>query len=120
MSIDKFDAISTEGFNQSFENRYTQRKLTTMQQPNIGRDQSFAPLIAPPNFTPPLPPWRNGYRGIRGCINRNTYLWLVNGNSFWFYPTYVGRRAIIGFRWRGYGWAYQRIILDRIRAFQCF
>ncbi len=120
MSIDRFDVISTEINDADFTASVSQRKLVAMQQPVRGNEQPPAPMMAPPNFSPPIPAWQNGARGIRGCINRNTYIWLVNGNSFWFFPTFVSRQAVIGFRWRGFGWIYQRINLNTIRSFQCF
>jgi hypothetical protein len=48
-------------------------------------------------------------------------VWLNNGNSFWFYPIFVGRNSVAGYRWRRrYGWVYFGIDLNRIRSFQCF
>ncbi|MGM0873386.1 MAG: transporter [Bacillota bacterium] len=59
--------------------------------------------------------------GIRGCLYRFTYIRLTNGRSFWFYPTFVGRNSIAGYRWRRnqYRWDYFGIDLDRIRSFSC-
>ena len=57
---------------------------------------------------------------IRGCLFRNTFIWLENGRSFWFYPTFVGRRSVSGFRWNGFMWTYYGTDLDRIASFQCF
>ncbi len=57
--------------------------------------------------------------GIRPCLYRYTYIWLRNGKNFWYYPTYVGRTSIAGYRWRGYHWQYYGIDLDRIRSFTC-
>lgn len=79
-----------------------------------------APMLAPPSFSPPLPAWQSGPEGIRRCMNRNTYIWLTNGNSFWFVPTFVGMQSIIGFRWRGFGWVYHKINARNIRSYQCF
>jgi hypothetical protein len=59
-------------------------------------------------------------RTISGCINRFTFLWLINGNSFWFYPVFVGDRQITGFRWSRGNWVYDRINIRRILYFQCF
>jgi hypothetical protein len=47
-------------------------------------------------------------------------MWLRNGNSFWFYPTLVGRQSVVGFLWIGNNWLYQRIPFNRIRNFRCF
>ncbi len=82
--------------------------------------QPAAPRSAPPSFSPQIPLRQDGPRGIRGCLYRNTFIWLNNGNSFWFFPTFVGRQAVAGFRWRGFGWTFERINLNRIRSFQCF
>ena len=88
--------------------------------PGEDGQQPPAPRSAPPTFTPSIPQRQDGARGIRNCLYRNTFIWLNNGNSFWFFPTFVGRQAVAGFRWRGFGWTFQRINLERIRSFQCF
>ncbi|MFC4403134.1 hypothetical protein [Gracilibacillus xinjiangensis] len=56
---------------------------------------------------------------IRGCLYRYTYIWLSRYQSFWFYPTYVGRRSVAGYRWTGFNWIYFGIDLDRIQSFAC-
>jgi hypothetical protein len=102
------------------------------------------PRTAPPNFIPEGPgmegepfggpsrgaqyrggePFRGGSRTnpreIRRCINRFTFIWLINGNSFWFYPTFVDRQFVFGFRWRRNRWEFDRINLRRIFFFRCF
>jgi hypothetical protein len=85
-----------------------------------GGQPGGAPMSSPPPFTPPIPAWQVGSQGIRGCINRNTYVWMDNGSEFWFFPTFVGRQTIIGFQWRRFGWIYNVIDSRRIRTFQCF
>jgi hypothetical protein len=58
--------------------------------------------------------------GIRRCMFRFTYIWLVNGRSFWFYPIFLGRNSIAGWRWsRNRGWVYYGMDLRQIRSFQC-
>lgn len=116
----------------SYEETYYQQDFLERQQPGFpgggfppsppmgGGQQQAAPMAAPPGFSPPIPAWQSGPSGIRGCLYRNTYVWLTNGNSFWFFPTFVGRNTMIGFRWRGIGWIYSVIELRRIRSFQCF
>ena len=59
-------------------------------------------------------------RGLRGCINRFTYIWLFNGEGFWFYPTFVDGRFVRGFRWRRNRWVFDRIYIRRIFYFRCF
>ncbi|WP_231689655.1 hypothetical protein [Bacillus sp. FJAT-27245] len=57
---------------------------------------------------------------IRRCRFRYTYIWLNNGRSFWFYPNFIGRTSIAGWRYRRNGWTYYGTDLRRIRSFRCF
>jgi hypothetical protein len=59
-------------------------------------------------------------RDLRRCLNRFTFIWLNNGNSFWFYPTFIGRQQVEGFRWRRGAWIFDRINIRRIIFFRCF
>ncbi|MDF2610783.1 MAG: transporter [Lachnospiraceae bacterium] len=59
-------------------------------------------------------------RGIRRCLYRFTFVWLRNGNSFWFYPVYVAGQTVIGFRWRARGWDYYSLNLRRVSFYRCF
>ncbi|WP_080843757.1 hypothetical protein [Cytobacillus gottheilii] len=95
-----------------------------------GEGQDGPPSSPPPSFTPQMQQQFSGSGGpslyavdsgaIRGCLRRNTYVWLENGNSFWFYPTYVGRRSVAGWRWRRNRWTYYGTDLRRISSFRCF
>ncbi len=89
------------------------------------------PMIPPPNFIPELPSNTEGPEAFRLggrigggnlwiCLFRNTFIWLINGNSFWFYPTFIGRNHVEGFRWRRNTWVYERINLRLIFFFLCF
>lgn len=97
------------------------------------------PRMAPPNFIPEPPgmerrpmkgpggfefnfvPEREiGRRDLRRCLNSFTFIWLVNGNSFWFYPTFIDRQFVQGFRWRRNHWEFDRININRIIFFRCF
>jgi len=73
-----------------------------------------------PSPIPQPPPWQVDFRGIRRCLLQYTYVWLRNGNSFWFFPIYVVGQSIIGFRWTGYGWEYFTLNFRRISFYQCF
>lgn len=86
-----------------------------------GGQQAGAPSTPPPSYTPQESPqlYAVDPGAIRGCLYRFTYVWLNNGNSFWFYPTYVGRTSVAGYRWRGFRWEYFGIDLNRIRSFRC-
>lgn len=58
--------------------------------------------------------------GIRRCMFRFTYIWLIDGRSFWFYPVFLGRNSVAGWRWsRRRGWVYYGMDLRQIRSFQC-
>ena len=88
-----------------------------------GGGQQGAPNTPPPSFTPQQPQFQTfavDPGAIRGCLFRFTFIWLDNGSSFWFYPTFVGRNSVAGFRWRNFRWVYFGIDLDRVRSFQCF
>ncbi|WP_010098318.1 hypothetical protein [Ornithinibacillus scapharcae] len=91
-------------------------------QPGGGQQQG-APTSPPPSFTPQQQQFQTfavDPGAIRGCLFRFTYVWLANGNAFWYYPTFVGRNSVAGFRWRGNRWVYFGIDLNRIASFQCF
>ncbi|MEK4425037.1 hypothetical protein [Solibacillus sp. FSL K6-1523] len=87
-----------------------------------------APTAAPPNFTPAMPMTsassrsgsHHGSSGIRRCIYRNTFIWQRNGDSFWFFPTFVSRNTILGFRWGRFGWVFSTVNRNSILTFQCF
>lgn len=89
-----------------------------------GGGQQGAPTSPPPAFTPQMSDvsaFAVDPGGIRRCLYRMTFIWLDNGRSFWFYPTFVGRTSVAGWRWRRrQGWVYFGIDLNRIRSFQCF
>ncbi|MHC0036608.1 hypothetical protein [Pseudoneobacillus sp. C159] len=82
------------------------------------------PSSPPPAFTPQktqAAAFAVDPGGIRRCLFRNTYVWLHSGSSFWYYPIFVGRTSIAGWRWsRRFGWAYFGIDLRSIESFQCF
>lgn len=97
------------------------------------------PPSPPPKFIPEMPSndgpqtflgraySPEGYgRSQRGpmsfwhCLNKYTYVWLINGDNFWFYPTYIGRQTVEGFRWRNGRWTYERYNQRWILFFHCF
>ncbi|RNB79513.1 hypothetical protein EDM56_28720 [Brevibacillus fluminis] len=87
-----------------------------------GQHQHGGPAGPPPHRTPQRPQnqlYRVDPGAIAGCLHRYTYVWLDNGSHFWFYPTFVGRTSVSGFRWRGHSWMYFGIDLNRIEAFTC-
>lgn len=83
--------------------------------------------MGPPPSTPPQRPaqMRSGTKmvdagSIRFCIGNFTYVWMRNGQEFWFFPIQVWRNSVSGFRWdRRFGWSYTGISLNRIDMFTC-
>lgn len=90
--------------------------------PPGGQHQQGGPAGPPPHRTPQRPQnqlYRVDPGAISGCLYRYTYVWLNNGRHFWFYPTFVGRTSVSGFRWQGNMWMYYGIDLNRIESFTC-
>lgn len=92
--------------------------------PSVGgpQQQSGPPTSPPPSFTPQQPKVQTfavDPGAIRGCLFRFTYVWFRR-DSFWFFPVYIGRRSIAGYRWERFRWVYFGIDLDRIQSFQCY
>ena len=90
--------------------------------PGQGQQQGGPPTSPPPGFTPQQAQFQTfavDPGAIRGCLFRFTYVWLRR-DAFWFYPVFVGRNSIAGYRWRRNRWVYFGIDLDQIQSFQCF
>ncbi|WP_079707944.1 hypothetical protein [Paraliobacillus ryukyuensis] len=88
--------------------------------------QDGPPMGPPPAFTPTqqAQPQQAQVKAvdpgsIQGCLYRYTYIWLNGFQQFWFYPTYVGRRSVSGYRWNGFRWVYFGIDLRQIQSFTC-
>ena len=86
--------------------------------------QAQSPTSAPPNFTPEYPSsqlFAVDPGGIRRCLFRYTFIWLSRRQGFWFFPTFVGRTSIAGYRWRSRQrrWEYTGFDLNNINAFTC-
>ncbi|KHF40651.1 hypothetical protein [Halalkalibacter okhensis] len=81
------------------------------------------PTSPPPSFVPAQTQQVEAFAidpgSIRRCLFRFTYVWLRNRQQFWFYPTFVGRRSVSGFRWNGFRWVYFGISLREISSFTC-
>ncbi|WP_153732094.1 hypothetical protein [Sporosarcina obsidiansis] len=87
--------------------------------------QGAAPTSPPPNQIPSYPEaqlFAVDPGAIAGCLYRFTYVWTSRFNGFWFYPTFVGRTSVAGYRWnsRRFRWEYFGIDLQRIDSFRCF
>jgi hypothetical protein len=86
-----------------------------------GQYHGGPPTVPPPSIIPheTVGLYAVDPGGIRGCLYRYTYIWLNNGRSFWYYPTYVGRTSVAGYRWRGNNWEYYGMDLRTIRSYSC-
>nr|WP_199484549.1 hypothetical protein [Peribacillus glennii] len=94
-----------------------------------GPQSGGSPLGGPPTSPPPSYVPQMQQAGLyavdpgsmRRCLYRFTYVWLRSGSSFWFYPTYIGRNSVAGYRWRQNQrrWVYFGIDTNQIRSFQC-
>ncbi|CAM5794004.1 hypothetical protein BBOR36S_03361 [Brevibacillus borstelensis] len=83
------------------------------------------PSVPPPSRIPSAPrsfgqQFRVDRGSFRGCLFRFTFVWLRNGRSFWFYPVFVSRTTVAGYRWNGFTWQYFGLALNRIVSFTCF
>lgn len=80
-----------------------------------------APRTPPPNFVPQAAP---GLRAvdpgaISHCLYTFTYLWLNNRQQFWFFPTFVGRKSVAGYRWSNNRWVFMGFDLRMVDSFFC-
>ena len=80
------------------------------------------PTSPPPSFVPQqqVEAFAVDPGGIRRCLFRFTYVWLRGSQQFWFYPTFVGRNSVSGYRWTGFRWVFFGIDLRQIQSFTCF
>ena len=93
-----------------------------------GQGGQQAPTAPPPNFTPSYPGGNQPQLfavdpgAIRGCLFRYTFVWTSRRNGFWYFPTFVGRTSVAGYRWRPSRrrWEFFGIDLNRIDQFTCF
>ncbi|MFG6149563.1 hypothetical protein [Halobacillus sp. B23F22_1] len=85
-----------------------------------------SPQLPPPPSAPPSGQSPGLYAvdpgSLYGCLYRYTWMRLNNGRRFWFYPVFIGRTSVAGYRWRPNRrqWDYFGIDTNRIASFQCF
>lgn len=82
------------------------------------------PQNPPPNWTPEYPAVQTfavDPGAISGCMYRFTYVWLSRRQGFWFFPVFVGRTSVAGYRWnsRRRRWEYTGLDLNQINSFTC-
>ncbi|MDL4843257.1 hypothetical protein [Aquibacillus rhizosphaerae] len=92
-----------------------------------GQDmQGGPPTSPPPSYVPTQAQTQQASTfavdpgSISGCLFKFTYVWARGFQQFWFYPTFVGRDSVSGYRWIGFRWVYSGISLRQIQSFTCF
>jgi hypothetical protein len=78
------------------------------------------PTSPPPSYVPQMSPYTVDLGTISGCLDQYTFIWLNNGDSFWFYLTFVGRTSILGYRFFGGRWNPYTVNLREIISFSCY
>lgn len=85
-----------------------------------GPPPPYIPQISPAQLSGGPAAFAINPGAIRRCRFRYVYLWLVNGQQFWAWLTFVGRDSVAGFRWNGFRWVFFGINLNRIIYFECY
>lgn len=57
---------------------------------------------------------------IKICLYKYTYIWEVNGRSYWAFLVNIDKVSVSGFRWFGRNWVYFGLALKRIDSFICY
>ena len=86
-------------------------------------DPQQAPTSPPPAFIPAqqtATPFAVDPGAISLCLFRNTFIWLRNGSSFWYFPIFVGPRSVAGFRWNGRFGPFSVSIHDKLFRLRVF
>jgi hypothetical protein len=79
------------------------------------------PTAPPPSYVPAqVETFAVDPGSIRRCLFRYTYVWLRGFEQFWFFPTFVGRTSVSGWRWTGFRWVFFGLSLRQIQSFTCF
>ncbi|WP_096440136.1 hypothetical protein [Alteribacter populi] len=104
------------------------------QGPGGGFGPGQGPGQGPPAGPPPGPPpstlpqqqadvgvFAVDPGSLYGCLYRYTFIRLENGRRFWFYPVFIGRTSVAGWRWRPrqFRWVYTGFDTRQIASFQC-
>ena len=114
--------FQSDDFYQNLDDRQTFPMGPPPGPPGQG-SQAGAPTSPPPSFVPAETQQVGAFAvdpgSIRGCLFRYTYVWLRNRQQFWFFPTFVGRTSVSGWRWNGFSWVFFGVSLRQIQSFTC-
>lgn len=120
--MNNFFHTNSRQFFPGFSSLFYQQPPSNMQSYPSESIDSGPPQTPPPTFIPEqqqLQTFAMDPGAIRGCLFRFTYIWLPR-DGFWFFPVFIGRRSISGYRWVGFRWVYAGIDLNHIQSFQCY
>ncbi|MEH7547710.1 MULTISPECIES: hypothetical protein [Bacillaceae] len=102
------------------------RQFGVQQPPSAppGQDLEPGPPTSPPPSIVPQQTHQAGTYAVDpgsmiSCLHRYTYVWLRGREQFWFYPTFIGRHSVSGYRWTGSRWVHYGISLRQIQSFTC-
>ena len=102
------------------------RQFIGQQPPTAppGQDLEPGPPTSPPPSMVPQQTQQVGAFAVDPgsmirCLHRFTYVWLRGREQFWFFPTFIGRRSVSGYRWTGSRWLHFGISLRQIQSFTC-
>ena len=89
---------------------------------NVNYNQ--APFGWPPfDSLPPFGDFQQPYAvdpgSIRFCLFKLTYVELINRESFFFFPVFVGPTSVAGWERTRRGWSFLGIDLREIKSFRC-
>ncbi|MED1467020.1 hypothetical protein P4U62_01420 [Bacillus salipaludis] len=92
--------------------------------PHGHHDPEAGPPTSPPPSVVPQQMHQAGAYAVDpgsmiSCLHRYTYVWLRGREQFWFYPTFIGRNSVSGYRWTGHRWVNYGISLRQIQSFTC-
>ncbi|MCL2168764.1 MAG: hypothetical protein FWB74_01905 [Defluviitaleaceae bacterium] len=81
--------------------------------------QGSIPRTAPPQHIPKAHLARPGHDAIQSCLYKNTYLWLNNHQQFWFFPTFIGKSSICGYKRINDDWQFMGFGIEMIEKLYC-
>lgn len=105
---------------------YEKQMQSPKGQENFDRQKEGPPKTPPPDMTPQLSDAPDvdltavDPGAIAPCVYRFSYIWLKNGQSFWAYLVYVGKKSASGWRYKRKRWVYFGVDLKEIKSFICY
>ncbi|WP_113928038.1 hypothetical protein [Bacillus sp. P14.5] len=119
MTINKEDSAAEEIL--LADGDLSREQLEALKSFTIASDEILTPVdLSSKPCLPEAGPAGIDPGAIEPCLFRYTYIWLENGHQFWFYPVFLGKRSIAGYRWDGSRWVFYGVTLRQIESFVCY